>query len=178
MTWFDALLLLLALTPAVLAAERRWQGVLISTAGLVLLWPLLLLGQRLPGVALPAGVILALLSVLAAGRLTAGRRRGGTLAAVLGGVTGLLLGTTLLLAVVTGLPPGRTATGAIVYPPRDMPPGLHATLSASVLGRYGRSVVLQPLLAQQPGSDPAAEHPLTQWLHGWLVAGEPWNAVP
>ncbi|HLR47311.1 MAG TPA: hypothetical protein VK092_09130 [Deinococcales bacterium] len=176
MTWFDALLLLLALAPAALAAERRWQGVIISLSGVVLVWPLLLLGQRLPGVALPAGIILALLSVLAAGRVTAGRRQGGALSRIAGGLSGLLLGAVLLLAVVTGLPTGRTASGAVVYPPRDLPAGVQTTLGASTLMRYGRSVLLQPLLADEPGRDPAAEHAVTAWLHAWLVPDAPWNS--
>jgi len=175
MTWFDALLLLLALTPAALAAERRWQGTVISLSGTLLLWPLLVLGDKLPGVALPAGVILALLSVLVAGRLTAGRRPGGTVARVAGGLSGLLLGGTLVLGVITGLPIGRTATGAVVYPPRDVPAGLQAALSSSVLADYGRSVLLQPLLSGREGSGRAAGHGVTAWLHAWLVPGEPWE---
>ena len=55
MTWLDALLVILAVAVAALTAERRWGGVLIAVGGLLMLGPLLQLGQSAPLLALLLG---------------------------------------------------------------------------------------------------------------------------
>lgn len=175
MTWLDALLVILVVAVAALTAERRWGGVLIAVGGLLLLGPLLRLGQSAPLLALLLAVAAGLLLAVMSARFirTPVKPLPGLIA---GSVAGLVFGAALLLAVLTSLPVQLSADNTISYPPRDLPPVIQAAADASPLLAIGRTVTLQPLLAAQPNSEPASSQPLTVWLHEWLVPGEPWLA--
>lgn len=173
MTWLDALLVILAVAMAALAAERRWSGFIIAGAGLLLLGPLLRLGQSNPLLALLAAVAAGLLLAIITARVL--RTPDNTLpGAIAGGAAGLLFGAALLLAALTSLPVQVSATNTINYPPRDLAPVVQRAVDSSPLVRFGRSVTLQPLLAASGSQDAVVNHPLTAWLHDWLVPGEPW----
>lgn len=176
MTWLDALLVILVMAVAALIAERRWTGVLIAAAGIILVGPLLRLGQGAPLIglllAIAAGLILAILAARLIKAPAPGRGGSGIVA---GSVMGFVFGAVLLLATLVSLPLGRNNQGQIVYPGLATPPAVTEALIRSPLVAYGRSVLLQPLLAGQPNSPASSQWELTRWLHGWLVPGEPWN---
>lgn len=175
MTWLDALLVILVVAVAALTAERRWGGVLIAVGGLLMLGPLLQLGQSAPLLALLLAVAGGLLLAVLSARLlrTPVNPVPGLIA---GSAAGLVFGAVLLLAVLTSLPVQVNADNTISYPPRNLPPVIQAAADASPLVGLGRTVTLQPLLAVQPNSPAASQHPFTGWLHDWLVPGEPWLA--
>jgi hypothetical protein len=174
MTWIDLTLLLLVAIVTALAAERRLTGLLVGLGGVLLLRPLLLLGDVSAFgallAALAAGGTLALLGT----RLTRSWALPDAAAVILGGAGGLLLSVMLLLATVTSLPIERNAHAQIVYPPQAINRSTAAALQASPLVQLGRSILLQPLLA---GSGPAtsSEQRAYAWLHDYLVVGTPWQ---
>ena len=173
MTWLDALLVILVMAVAALIAERRWTGVLIAAAGIILVGPILRIGQGAPLIglllAIAAGLILA---ILAARVLKAPPERDRT-GVIAGSFMGLVFGAVLLLAVLVSLPLGRNNQGQIVYPGMTTTPAVTEALVRSPLVAYGRSVLLQPLLAGQPNSPESSQWAITRLLHDWLVPGEP-----
>lgn len=173
MTWLDAILVILAMSVAALAGERRWTGAIMSAAGLLALGPLLRVGQGSPLLALVLAVAAGLLIAIACARLLPARNpaadRSGTVA---GTVLGLLFGAALMLSVLVALPIGRTPGNEIVYPAQSLPAPVQQAAIQSALFQYSRSVLLQPLL--EPAGDPASQLAVTRWLHDWLVPGEPW----
>ncbi len=177
MTWVDVLLVIALVAVAALSAERRWVGVLVSAGGLVLLGPLLGLAAVSPLLALIAALLAGLLLALLAGRLTRSQHRPGAAGTLLGGFFGLLLGCALLLTAVTALPVERRADG-LYYPPTNLVAPVNSGVRDSFFFAYGRSVLLQPLLAGQANSDPAVSGSfggLTAFLHEWLVPAKPWE---
>lgn len=158
---------------AALTTERRWTGAIIAAAGVLLLGPLLRLGLDSPVTALLAAVVVGLLLAILTSRFIrdTGPSRAG---AVVGGIAGLVFGATLLLSALVSLPIGRTAEGSLVYPPQNLPVSVQGAANRSPLVAYGRSVLLQPLLANQQNSEPASQWTVTRLLHDWLVPGEPW----
>lgn len=173
MTWLDALLALLVMSVAALTTERRWTGAIMAVVALLALGPLLRIGLDSPVTALLAAVVVGLLLAVLGTRFIRESGRG-TAGAVAGGIAGLLLGGVLLLAMLVSLPIGRTPEGSLVYPPQNLPASIQTAANRSPLVAYGRSVLLQPLLASQPNSEPASQLAITAWLHDWLVPGEPW----
>ncbi len=176
MTWLDALLVILVMAVAALTAERRWTGVLMAAAGIILVGPLMRIGQGAPLIglllAIAAGLILAIVAARLIKAPPAGMDRPGLIA---GSVMGLVFGAVLLLATLTSLPLARNNQGQIVYPGVTSPPAVADALVRSPLVAYGRSVLLQPLLAGQPNSPASSQWEVTRLLHDWLVPGEPWN---
>lgn len=170
MNWLDALLIVFAVSLVALVIERRWFGALAAACAVVLLGPLLRLGLGSPllalGVAVAVGVVIALFSRRLEARSTAG--------AVFAGITGFVLAGATVVAVSISLPLGRTPDGRVVYPAQDLPAGIQAAANGSQIVAFGRSVLLQPLLATQPNSDAYSQLEFTGWLHDWLVPGEPW----
>lgn len=173
MTWLDALLALLVVSVAALGYERRWSGAIIALCGVLLVGPLLRLGLDSAITALLAGLIVGLLLAVLSLRFIRDTARSPA-GAVAGGLAGLLLAGTLLVSILISLPIGRTPDGSIVYPAQTLPGSVQAAANRSPLVAYGRSVLLQPLLAAQPNSDAASQMGVTRWLHEWLVPSEPW----
>ena len=173
MTWLDAILVILVMSVAALAAERRWTGAIMSAAGLLALGPLLRLGQGSPLVALliavAGGLVLAIVLTRLIPASNPATDRSGMLA---GSVMGVIFAAALLLSVLVSLPIGRTAANEIVYPAQSLPLPVQQAAVGSPLFQYSRSVLLQPLLA--PAGDSASQLGITRWLHDWLVPGEPW----
>lgn len=177
MTWLDALLVIFVMAVAALTSGRRWTGVTFAAAGLLLVGPLLRLGLDSAWLALLVAVaavfILAILTTRLLGAPAANRGKAGVIA---GSLLGLVFGAVLLLSMMVSLPLGRNSAGQIVYPQfEEMPVVLHEALIGSPLVSYGRTVLLQPLLAAQVNPPAASEWEVTVWLHDWLVPGEPWN---
>ncbi len=177
MTWVDVLLVIALVAVAALSAERRWVGVLVCAGGLLLLGPLLGLAAVSPLLSLIAALLAGLLLALLAGRLTRARHGRGAAGTVLGGFFGLLLGCALLLTAVTSLPVEARADG-LYYPPTNLAAPITTGVRDSFFFAYGRSVLLQPLLAAQANADPAVTGSfggLTAFLHDWLVPVKPWE---
>lgn len=167
MTWLDAALVILVMAVAALITERRWAGVVMAGAGLLLLGPLLRLSSVSPLLALLVAVAAGLLLAVMCAKLI--RNQQDALPGLLaGGVTGLAFAAALLLAIVTSLPVELNPDNTVSYPPQNLPPALHSAVNSSPLFRYGRTVTLQPLLG------PAAEQPLTEFLHDWFIPVDPW----
>ena len=176
MTWLDALLVILVMAVAALIAERRWTGVIIAGAGLILTGPLLRLGQDAPLMALLLGIAVGLILAIMAARLLKAPVPGkGNSGLIAGSVMGLVFGAVLLLAALVSMPIGRNNQGQIVYPALDTPPAISQAVVDSPLFSYGRSILLQPLYANQVNSPASSQWALTRLLHDWLVPGEPWN---
>lgn len=175
MTWIDLLLALLFAVFIALGAERRLGGLLVGLGGVLLLRPLLLLGQASPllavGVALVAGLALA----LGARRIGRQRRLAPALLALLGGLGGGLLGAALVLSAAVSLPLERNSSNQLVYPPQGVPALIAPAVRGSRVFREGRDILLYPLLAAQGDISPS-RRPVLKALHSYLVVGEPWKA--
>ncbi len=173
MTWVDLILIAVAVAVAALAARRGWAGALMAAVGLTLVRPLLMVADMSPLagtlLALAAGLGLALL----ASRINSSAAET-PVGMVAGGIFGLALGAVLVLTATMSLPLQQTAAG-LVYPSADLPAWLSDGVQRSMLTGYGRSVLLQPLLAVQANADPVSAMPLTSWLHDFLVIGTPWE---
>lgn len=174
MTWFDLILLLVVALTTALAAERRFAGLLLGAASVLLLKPLLLLGSISAVGAILTGLAAAVLLALLVRRIPrdfvpdwAGR--------LLGGLGGLLLSVVLVLAIVTGLPVERTAHGDVIYPPHSVARPLANALQSSPLVAVGRNILLYPLLDADDRDTLAGHKEAHTWVHEWLVPDTPWK---
>lgn len=174
MTWIDLLLVLLFAVFVALGAERRLSGLLLGIGGVLLLRPLILLGELSPVLSVAAALLAGLLISLVARRLGRRRRLQSGRYALLGGVGGALLGAVLVLSASVSLPIERNARNQIIYPPQELPGAVGNAVAGSRLLREGRDILLYPLLERQgelgPGRQQAAK-----LLHSYLVVGEPWE---
>ena len=174
MTWIDLLLVLLFAVFIALGAERRLAGLLLGLGGVLLLRPLLLLGEVSPVLAVAAALLAGLLLSLIARRLTGRRRVPSVRYALLGGLGGGLLGAVLVLSATVSLPIERNAQNQIIYPPQEIPGAVGNAVAGSRLLREGRDILLYPLLERQ-GEVNAQRRPVVRLLHSYLVVGEPWE---
>jgi hypothetical protein len=174
MTWIDFLLALFFAVFIALGAERRLGGLFLGLGGVLLLRPLLRLGQISPilavAVALAAGLALA----LAARRLTRVRRLNSVPYALLGGVGGGLLGAALVLSVAVSLPIELNSANQLVYPPQQLPGMFGPAVRGSRIFGEGRDILLYPRLDEQ-GDISAQRRPVLRTLHTYLVLGKPWE---
>ncbi len=178
MTWIDVALVLTIAATTALAAERRLSGLLLGLGGVLALRPLLVLASLNPWLALVAALLVGLALALVGRHVLQLSRVPGPLTRVAGGFGGLVLGTALVLALVTSLPIQRNPVepGLIYYPPRDLPTAVQHAVSGSTAIAVGRSVLLYPLLSAQ-GAVPEAQEPVLAALHRWFVVDEPWRIV-
>lgn len=173
-TWVDVLLIVVLAVSVAAGAHRKLIGFFVGVGGVLLVRPLLDVGQGNPWLAaalgLAAGIALGLL-----GRRLYNPGRGAMWPyQVLGGIGGGALGVALLFALVTSLPLQRnpTNTTEIFYPPRNLPGDLSVTLQSSPLITLGRTILFYPLLPKEQYT--AAQQNAYGGLHTWLVVGEPW----
>lgn len=174
MTWIDLLLVLLFAALIALGAERRLTGLFLGLAAVVLLRPLMILGDLSPLLAVAAALMAGLALALLARRAGRQRRSSRNGSLVLGGLGGALLGASLVLSLVVSLPIERNLSGQIVYPPQSIPGPLASAVSRSRLFREGRDILLYPLLDRQ-GDIAPGRRPVVGTLHRFLVVGEPWE---
>ncbi|MEX2534730.1 MAG: hypothetical protein WD273_03940 [Trueperaceae bacterium] len=174
MTWIDLLLTLLFAVFIALGAERRLSGLLLGAGGVLLLRPLLSLGQLSPVLAVAAALLAGLLLALVSRRLARQRRLPPAPYALLGGVGGGLLGAALVLSAAVSLPIERNDANQVIYPPQQLPGMLAPAVQGSRLFREGRDILLYPLLDRQ-GDISARRRPVIRLLHSYLVVGEPWE---
>jgi drug/metabolite transporter (DMT)-like permease len=174
MTWIDLLLALLFAVFIALGAERRMGGLFLGLGGVLLLRPLLRLGQVSPILAVAAALVAGLALALAARRLTRRRRLNRLPYALLGGLGGGLLGAALVLSAAVSLPFERNSANQLIYPPRELPGLLGPAVRGSRIFAEGRDILLYPLLDAQ-GDVSAQRRPVLRALHSYLVVGEPWE---
>lgn len=172
-TWLDAALVLMVAVFVAVGAHKKLIGLLVGIGAVLLLRPLMNMASSNPALAIAVGLLLGVVFAIAGRRLGLGRSNHWGFK-VLGGVGGLLLGLSMLGALITSLPIQRNPANEreIFYPPRDAPATLATTFQRSTLIAEGRSILLYPLLPTT-GFEPA-EHRLYSGLHDWLVVGEPW----
>ncbi|HEX7003149.1 MAG TPA: hypothetical protein VF168_03075 [Trueperaceae bacterium] len=174
MTWLDLLLALLFAVFVALGAERRLSGLLLGVGGVLLLRPLLLIGEVSPvlsvAVALLAGLVISLL----ARRLGRRRRLQSGRYALLGGIGGALLGAVLVLSTAVSMPIERNSLGQIIYPPQQLPGAVGDAVAGSRVLREGRDILLYPLLERQGDIGPRRSQ-VVRLLHSYLVVGQPWE---
>ncbi len=175
-TWVDVALTVVVAACAAAGVHRKLTGLTVGLGGVLVLRPLLDLGQSSPwlavAIALAGGVALGLI-----GRRLYNPGRGATWPfQVLGGIGGAVLGLAMVGALITALPLQRNPANPaeIFYPPRNLPAGLTTTLQSSPLVTMGRSILFYPLLPQEQFS--AAEQRAYGGMHRWLVVGEPWRS--
>jgi hypothetical protein len=174
MTWIDLLLALMLAVFIPLGAERRLGGLMLGLGGVLLLRPLLLLGQVSMLLALAAALAAGLALALAARGIGRRRRLPRVPFAILGGVGGGLLGTALVLSMAVSLPLERNAANQIVYPPEQVPAFVAPAVRGSRVFREGRDILLYPLLDAQGDISPR-RRPVLEALHSYLVVGQPWE---
>jgi hypothetical protein len=174
MTWIDLLLAVLFAVFIALGAERRLGGLVLGVGGVLLLRPLLLLGQVNPLLAITAALVAGLLFTLLARRLGRPRRVSPAVLSLLGGFGGGLLGAALVLSASVSLPLERNASNQLVYPPQGMPALVAPAVRGSRVFREGRDILLYPLLDAQ-GDVSASRRPVLEALHSFLVVGTPWE---
>lgn len=175
-TWLDFVLVAIPPAMAVLGSERRLMGLALGIAAVLLLRPLVLIGNMSPiaalAVALVAGVAVAML----VRAVVPQRRTRVRYQYVLGGIGGFAIGVVLVLAFVTSLPIQRNPVNAreIFYPPRNLPEPLNQAVTRSRLVELGRDILLFPLLdGRVPFSE--TERVVYGNLHDYLVIGTPWE---
>jgi hypothetical protein len=176
MTWVDAALLLIVAATTAVAGERRLAGLVVGVGGALALRPLLVLAQLQPWLGLVGALLVGLVLALLGRHLLPTGPRNAWWPRLVGGVGGAALGIAIVVTLVTALPIQRNPVepGLIYYPPRDLPPALQRAVSDATLVRFGRSVLLFPLLDAQ-GVVPAGERQALSLLHAWTVVGEPWR---
>lgn len=174
MSWIDLLLALLVAAFIALGAERRLAGLMLGVGALLLLRPLLLLGNSSPLLAVVLALAAGLLLALAARRLERVRRLATTPWQVAGGLGGGLLGLVLVLAAAVSLPIGFNEVNQIIYPPQNLPGIVAPAVSGSRVFRQGRDILLYPLLDRE-GEVSDSRRPVLKALHHYLVVGEPWE---
>ena len=177
MSWIDLILVLIVASLTSLAAERRLAGFFVGLGGALLLRPLLLLAHANVVVGVLAALVVGLGLSLLGRRLYRQNRGGNALLTALGGLGGLLLGVSLVIALVTSLPIQRNPANPteLFYPPRGLPGPVAKAVSDSRLIKVGRDILLYPLLVRQGDIGPA-EQRVFQGLHSLFIIGEPWNA--
>lgn len=177
MSWIDLVLVLIVASLTSLAAERRLAGFFVGLGGALLLRPLLLLAHANVVVGVLVALLVGLgLSVIGR-RLYRQNRGGNALLTVLGGLGGLLLGVSLVIALVTSLPIQRNPANPteLFYPPRNLPGPVAKAVSDSRLVKMGRDILLYPLLVRQGDIGPA-EQRVFRGLHNLFIVGEPWKS--
>ena len=173
-TWLDALLVLLVAVFVVVGAEKKLIGFFVGVGGVVALRMLLGVWQSNPALAIALGVAIGVALGLVGRRLLPASRGPVPAFKVMGGFGGLVMGLTLVAALVTSLPIQRNAANPreIFYPPRTAPAALLSAFQRSPLIAAGRAILLYPLLpAEEFGAN---ERRIYGTMHEWLVVGEPW----
>lgn len=173
-TWLDAILVLMVAVFVAAGAHKKLIGLLVGVGAVLLLRPLLGLADSNVGLAAAIGLLLGLVFGLLGRRFGVGRSQNHWLYYALGGFGGLLLGLSLLAALITSLPIQRNPANAqeIFYPPRNVPPGLATTFQKSTLIAEGRSILLYPLLPSERFGP--SQGRIYAGLHDWLIVDEPW----
>lgn len=174
MSWIDLLPLVLIASCTAFAAQRKLSGLIVTLGGLLVLKPLLLIGQVNALfailIALPIGIALGV-----AGRYVSQRVQLSSLTeTALGGVGGFCLGVTLTLALVTSFPLGRDLNNRIVYPAPGMPLMIQRAVQESRFFTTGRDILLYPLLEAE-GRIPPEQRFMLRSFHSFLVVGRPWE---
>lgn len=174
MSWFDLLLLVMVASCTAFAAQRKLSGLLVALGGLVLLKPLLLIGQINALfallIALPLGLALGI-----GGRYVSQRvQLSNPAETVLGGIGGFCLGVTLTLALMTSFPLARDLNNRIVYPAPGMPLMMQRAVQESRFFTTGRDILLYPLLEAEGRIEPERRFML-RGFHSFLVVGRPWE---
>lgn len=177
MTWLDAVLLLIVAATTAVASERRIAGLVVGVGGALALRPLLALAQLQPWLGLVGALVAGLALALVGRQLLPAAPRSAFWPRLLGGLGGAVLGTAIVVTLVTSLPIQRNPVepGLIYYPPRDLPPSLQRAVAGSTLVDLGRSVLLFPLLDAR-GGIADGQRPVLAALHAWTVVGEPWRS--
>lgn len=174
LTWIDLLLVVVVASVTALGANRKLIGLFVGLGGLLLLRPLLGLGQGNPWFAIAVAFVCGLALALIGRRLVAPGKGPDWLLKLGGGFGGLLLGAAIVVALVTSLPIQRNPANEreIFYPPRDVGNQLAVTLQRSSLVSMGRTILLYPLLPE--GTRSPQQRRVLDGLHRWVVVGEPW----
>lgn len=174
LTWIDLILVLVIASLVALGANRRLIGLFVGVGALLLLRPLLGLGQGNPWFSIAVAFVCGLALALLARKLVAPGKGPELVFKIAGGFGGFMLGAAMVLALATSLPIQRNPANEreIFYPPRDIGTQLALTLQRSPFVMLGRTVLLYPLL---PNDDrPDRDNTVLSGLHSWLVVGEPW----
>ncbi len=174
LTWIDFVMVAVVASLTALGATRKLIGLFVGVGGMLLLRPLLGLGQGNPWLAIAVAFVCGLVLALVGRRLVAPGKGPEWAWKVAGGFGGAILGVAMVLALVTALPIQRNPANEreIFYPPRDVGTQLAVTLQRSSLVMLGRTILLYPLLPEADRSPREAR--VLSGLHGWLVVGEPW----
>lgn len=176
MTWLDVVLLVIPAALAAVGTERRWIGFAIAVAAVILVRPLVVLATAAPVVALIAALVAGVSVSVLVRSLVSPRRNGAVVQQVLGGAGGFVLGTLIVLTLVTALPIQRNPINEreIFYPPRNLPEPFGQAVTSSRLVQMGRDILLFPLLDGRVAFNPT-ERAVYGGLHDYLVVGTPWE---
>lgn len=174
MNWIDLLLVLGVAAATAIGAQQRLTGLVVGVGGVVLFKPILVAAHAQPLFAIVLAVFAGLALGLAARLLAPGIRLTAPIDGVLGGVGGLLLGTTMALALVTSFPVGRDINNRVVYPDQTLPAALRTAVPQSRMIGLGRDILLYPLL-ETAGQVEPGRRAMLRGLHGFLIVGRPWE---
>ncbi len=176
MSWIDPIFAVVVGVMTAFGATRRMAGLWVGVGGAILLRPLLGLADQAPFAAIAAALLGGLILALLGRSLFAGRRTGDWWKRTAGALGGAVLGSALVLALVTSLPIQRSPfdPNQLYYPPRDLPALVQGASQRSRTVGVGRDVLLFPLLDAQ-GVVPERSVPVLRGLHRLFVVGQPWR---
>ena len=174
--WLDYSLILLVAAIAGLFARRKLAGLIVGIAAILLIKPLLILGQQNAVIALIVGIILSIVLAILGQFLNDKDPFAPSLQMLLGGVGGFLFGLSMLFALVTALPL-NIVNGQIIYPSNVGRTTASLAIEDSQLVLIGRDILLYDVYVMNNlrQSINTANPNFVETMNGYLVAGEPWN---
>ncbi len=174
--WLDYLLILLVGVIAGLFARRKLAGLVVGLAAILLIQPLLRLGQVNVILALFVGIILSVALALLGQFLNDRDPIPHGLQSLLGGIGGFLFGLSMLFALVTSFPLD-IINGNIIYPSNLGRGSTALAIEDSQLVNVGRDILLYDVYVMNNlrQSINTASPDFVETMNGYLVAGEPWE---
>ncbi len=174
--WLDYSLILLVAAIAGLFARRKLAGLVVGIAAILLIKPLLMLGQQSAVLALIVGIVASIALAILGQFLNEKDPFAPSLQMLLGGIGGFLFGLSMLFALVTALPL-NIVNGQIIYPSNVGRSNVSFAIEDSQLVNIGRDILLYDVyvLNNLRQSISTANPDFVETLNGYLVAGEPWN---
>ena len=184
--WFDVTMVLLLTTSIALFAQKRLTGFLIGVGALLMLRPLLLLGERDPLLAIAFGLLVGAALGFVAQVLSPRLRWSNRNETILGGLGGLAFGIAFILAMVISLPINVNRLHnppTVHYPDLEKLPTstyIHDNINNSQVMEVGYDILLYNLFGDEPLNfmHSSIDPDLVRALNQWLVVGTPWEGNP
>lgn len=174
--WLDYSLILLVAAITGLFAKRKLAGFVVGIAAILLIKPLLMLGQQNPIIAIVVGIVASIVLAFLGQFLNDKDPFAPSLQMLLGSVGGFLFGLSMLFALVTALPL-NIVNGQIIYPSDVGRNAASLAIEDSQLVNIGRDILLYDVYVMNNlrSSINTASPDFVETLNSYLVAGEPWN---